>query len=389
MGRTWLAMLALLAGCSDRYGAYFTVEGSDAIQFDRAEFYFGKNAGMKVPVPPGHLALEPEPGLLLQRLLSESDVISLEAEAGSLTYYVPPGDVNDKLGDYVLVIAYAGNQPVGIAETFDFKLPTEEAVYKYQLPLVPYANETIEMWGRPAPDCIRWKRDRGTAHPSLVAITRDNDVDCDAFVDRDDAAADCEPLRYCDGMGGVGCIGASACVTLGDGCRIGTCQNKDGQAASCSAVSCAVDAACANCDLDAAPSELLDCVLLADGTHIDYPIIVKPTAALCSEPYKVYLVLPTGVSCANPKIEAAVNWMPGAPFNYEIAAAGSTCLLTLAPPMPGVKFEGVPHIMISIDSPPGGPTARQTFIIGLSTTVDACSTEQTVVVDPPTVSCSG
>ncbi len=381
-------MLALLAACSDRYGAYFTVDGHGEIKFDRAEFYFGEPAGTKVPVPPGHLATEPEPGLLMRRLVSDSDVVSLEAKGGSLTYFVPPGDVNDKLGDYVLVIAYAGDQPVGIAELFDFAIPTDDAVYKYKVPLVPYANEAIERWGRPTQDCIRWKRERGTDHPALVAMTRDNDVDCDAFVDRDDAAADCEPLRYCDGTGGVGCIGASACVTLGEGCRIGTCQNKDGQAASCSAASCAVDAACSNCDLDAAPSELLDCVLLADGTHIDYPITVKPTEALCTEPYKVYLVLPSGMSCANPKIEAAVNWMAGATFNYQIASAGSTCLMTIAPPMPGVKFEGVPHIMISIDSP-GGPTPRQTFIIGLSTTIDACSGEQTVVVDPPTVSCSG
>jgi hypothetical protein len=381
-------MLALLAACSDRYGAYFTIEGHDAIQFDRVDFYFGEEAGMKVPVPPGHTATEPEPGLLMRRQGSDSDVVSLEAKAGSLTYWVPPGGDNDKLGNYVLAIAYAGDKPVGIAELFDFAIPTDEAVYKYELPLVPYANEMIEMWGRPTQDCIRYKRDRGTNHPALVAMTRDNDVDCDAFVDKGDMAADCEPLRYCDGSGNAGCIGASACVTLGDGCRIGACQNKDGQTASCAPVSCVVDAACANCDLDAPPSELLQCVLFVDGTHIDYPITVKPSQALCIEPYKVYLVLPTGVSCENPKIETAVNWMPGAQFNYQIASAGSTCLLTLAPPMPGLAFEGIPHIMISIDSP-GGPTPRQTFIIGLSTTVDACPTEQTVVVDPPTVSCSG
>jgi hypothetical protein len=331
-------MVALLAACSDRYGAYFTVDGHDTIQFDRVEFYFGENAGMKVPVPPGHTITEPEPGLLTQRLVSDSDVTSLATKAGSLTYFVPPGDANDKLGDYVLVIAYAGDQRVGIAELFDFAIPTDEAVYKYELSLVPYANEAIELWGRPTQDCIRYKRDRGTAHPSLVAMTRDNDVDCDAFVDRDDQAADCEPLRYCDGTGNAGCVGASACVTLDEGCRIGTCQNKDGQTASCSAVSCAVDAACTNCDLDAPPRELLDCVLLANGTHIDYPITVTPTQALCTEPYKVYLVLPTGVSCANPKIDAAVNWMPGAAFNYQIASAGSTCLMTLTPPTPGAKF---------------------------------------------------
>ena len=144
MGWSWLAMVALLAACSDRYGAHFTVKGHDAIQFDRAEFYFGEEAGMKVPVPPGHLATEPEPGLLMRRLVSESDVVSLDAKAGSLTYFVPPGDVNDKLGDYVLVIAYAGDQRVGIAELFDFAIPTDEAVYKYELPLVPYANEAIE-----------------------------------------------------------------------------------------------------------------------------------------------------------------------------------------------------------------------------------------------------
>ena len=68
MGRPWVVMLALLAACSDRYGAYFTIEGHDAIQFDRVELYFGEEAGMKVPVPPGHVATEPEPGLLMRRL---------------------------------------------------------------------------------------------------------------------------------------------------------------------------------------------------------------------------------------------------------------------------------------------------------------------------------
>ena len=380
-----LALVALLAACSDRYGAYFVVDGHDAIAFDRVEFYFGKAAGAKVPVPPGHAMLEPEPGLLLERLVADDDVVSLSAKGGSLTYFVPPGDQNAKLGDYVLVIAYAGQERVGIAELFDFEVPAEDLVYKYELSLVPYANEAIELWGRPTADCIRWKRDRGS-QPALVAMTRRNDVDCDAFVDRDDPAADCEPLRYCDGTGNAGCTSASACVTLDDGCRIGTCSNRDGQAASCSPTSCAVDPVCAECDLDASPRELLDCVLLANGTHMDYPVTVKPSQALCSEPYKVFLVLPSGVTCENPKIDAAVNWMPGEPFHYEITNSGSTCLLTMMPPMPGMKFEGVPHIMVSMDSTIG-PTPRQTFIFGLSTTVGACSDQQTLVVDPATVSC--
>ncbi|NVB81630.1 MAG: hypothetical protein HOV81_24765 [Kofleriaceae bacterium] len=385
----WRPLLALvaLAACSDRYGAYFVVDGHDQIEIDRVEFYFGQKTGTMVPVPPGHTATEPEPGLLLRRLVADSDVVTLPATAGAYTYFVPPAEDNAKLGDYLLVVASKGDVPVGIAELFDFTVPTDDVVYKYELPLVDYAAQSVELWGRPTSDCVRWKRDRGS-RPELVAVARGNDVDCDAFVDRDDPAVDCEPLRYCDGTGNAGCIGAAACVTLDDGCRIGTCQNKDGQQSSCAPTTCAVDQACAECDLDAPTRELLDCVLLAVGTHLDYPVTVQPSQALCSEPYKVRLELPPNVLCTNPRIEASVNWLPGETFGYQIASGlDNHCLLTLTPPTPGAKFEGIPHVMVSIDSP-AGPTARLTFIFGLSTRVDACSTDQTIVIDPTSVSCT-
>ena len=47
-----LALLAVLAACSDRYGAYFVVDGHGEIEFDRVEFYFGENAG-EGPRPAG------------------------------------------------------------------------------------------------------------------------------------------------------------------------------------------------------------------------------------------------------------------------------------------------------------------------------------------------
>lgn len=386
MGKALLLLLAVLAACSDHYGAYFVVDGS-GIELDRVEFYFGEKVGTKVPVPPSHATTEPEPGLLFRRQLSDSDVVTLSSPASTLTYFVPPDDENAKLGDYLLVIAYKGDKAVGMAELFDFEVPTENVVYRYDLSLVDYATQSIEKWGRPTPDCIRWKRDRGS-EPDLIAMTRGNDVDCDAFVDRDDPAADCEPLRYCDGSGNAGCLGAAACVTVEDGCRIGTCQNKDGGSSSCVPTSCAVDPVCTVCDLHASPRELLDCVLLGAGTHQDYPVTVKPSQALCTEPYKVKIELPVGVMCLNPKIEAWVNWMTGTPFNYQIASGiDNTCVLTLSPPTPGETFEGVPHMMISIDTV-GGPTPRQTIIFGLSTAVDACGSEQTVILDPATVGCS-
>jgi hypothetical protein len=390
MGRSLLALLAVLAACGDRYGAYFTVDGHDTIEFDRVELYFGEKDGDEVPVPPGHMSIEPEPGLLFRRQAADSDNVMLAAPASSYTYFVPPGEANDRLGDYVLAIAYRGNDPVGIGELFGFEVPTDEVVFTYQIPLVGYANEAIERWGRPAPDCIRWKRDRGDG-PTIVAMARGNDADCDAFVDRDDPAGDCEPLRYCDGSRGPGCVSDSACVALdgndGNGCRIGTCQNKDGQTSACSPTTCAVDAVCTACDLDASPRELLECVLLANGTHLDYPITVKPSQALCSEPYKVFVRLPTIVPCLNPKIEAAVDWMPSEPFHYQIdPGPGSTCLLTIMPEMPESSFVGVPHIMVSVDSA-GGPMGRQTFIFGLSTVVEACGGDETIDIDPATVSC--
>jgi hypothetical protein len=42
--------------------------------------------------------------------------------------------------------------------------------------------------------------------------------------------------------------------------------------------------------------------------------------------------------------------------------------------------------MISFDSA-GGPTVRQTFILGLSTTVDLCTDQQTITVDPASIGC--
>jgi hypothetical protein len=130
-------------------------------------------------------------------------------------------------------------------------------------------------------------------------------------------------------------------------------------------------------------------VLLANGTHLDYPISVMPSQALCSEPYKVYLQLPPNVACVNPKVEAAVNWMPGEEFHYEIEQGldpGTACVLTLMPPTPEAKFEGLPHLMVSIDST-SGPTSRRTFIFGLSTTVNGCSDHENVLIEPTTVSC--
>lgn len=374
----------MLAACSDRYGAYFAIDGRGAIDFDRVELYFGKIAGEQVPVPPGRTSMEPEPGLLVRRLVADSDSVTLAERVDATTYFVPPGGDNDKLGDYLLVIAYKGETPVGMAELFDFEIPTDDVVYKYEVPLVAYAPQEIEIWGRPTPDCIRWNHDRGSK-PKTVAMVRTNDVDCDAFVDRNDPALDCEPLRYCDGTGGAGCLGTVACLADDNGCRIGTCLNKDGLQSSCTPTTCVLDAVCSGCDLSASPREQLECVLFENG-HVDYPITVMPSQALCTEPYKVLLELPTGVSCGNPMVEAWANWLDGGTFDFDIAGTGSTCLLTITPTVTGAKLDGIPHILISVDSP-GGATARQMFIIGLTTQVDLCSDQQTVSVVPTSFGC--
>jgi hypothetical protein len=64
----------------------------------------------------------------------------------------------------------------------------------------------------------------------------------------------------------------------------------------------------------------------------------------------------------------------------------TTCLLTVTPPTPGAPFDGIPHLMISIDSN-GGPTSRQTFTVGLTTQIELCTIEQTVTVLPSTIGC--
>lgn len=367
----------LLVGCDDRYGTYLRVDGHGEIAFDRVEFYFADAIGAEVPLTPGHATAIPDAQLLGRRLIVDSDVQLTDGSVDTWSYYLPPVGQNERLGDYVLAIAYAGDQPVGIGEVFRFRVSDEREVVVYTLPLVAYAGEDVERWGRTQPDCVLWRRVREAPQPQAVAIVRDNDSDCDDFPDRDDAIADCLPLEYCDGTGGTGCVGRVSCFTEATGaCQAGSCVNTDGAPSSCTGTSCANDLICSGCDLAAPPDELLACALLLQGTHEDYPIVVKPTQALCFEPQAVELVLP--FPCKNPRIEASVNFNPAPTFGYTIAqTTGNTCLLDIRPPTPGATFDGLPHVLISVDSL-ANAQLRTAFIVGLSIDVGICDMTQLI-----------
>ena len=373
-----LALLASLGGgaCSDRYGTYITVTTSDpTLAFDHIELYFGLAIGDRVPTSPQHLEPDPgEPQLLLTRVMAPTDIATFAQRETEYTLWIPDGGENDDLGAYVLAIGSANGQRVAIGELFDFEVTTERVVQKYSLALSAYDASQIEEWGRAGDPvaCLRYSKPREKPL-STIAIVPHEDVDCDGFLDADpNGASDCEPLLYCDGSGGGGCLGSQPCVRDSNACGVGVCRNKDGASATCEATTCVADILCDECDLTQSPASILDCALLSTATHpsSDLKVPVRATQQLCSDPTTILIELP--FACAQPQIDAVTYFMAGDAFRFDIASSptdAKTCVLTISG-APMAQFSGVPHLLISLD----GAGGRFAFVLGLTANVEGCPT---------------
>jgi hypothetical protein len=386
----WIALLLLLVACGpDRYGAYLVVDGRGAIQFDRVEFYFGKELGGDVPTTPRRPLPIDESSIVAKRVFTDADRQALSGPVGSLTYYLPETPVNEHLGRYVAVLAFKGDELVGIGELIDFEVATGEAVFRYQVDLVDAGSQDVERWGRPSIDCVRWTRERDGG-PRTVAVVRDGDADCDNFPDADLPNADCLPRTYCDGTNAAACDARVPCVTANgpSACQVGTCSNADGAATACVANVCIDEISCNECDFSGGPEAALECALLLDSTHVDSPIVVNPDFSLCAEPFEVDIVLPLGLDCLTPSIVRVVDWMPTEKFTYAVASViANTCRLTITPETPGSHFTGVPHILIAIDTP-GSPASRSGFFIGITANDGVCQYPATIIPEVRFGSCA-
>lgn len=369
----WIALwLLVCVACSDRYGAYLVVDGGGAIEFDRVEFYFGKLVGGELPTSPGHPQPTAGSSAVLARQFSDADVHAIGSAVGTLTYYVPDQPEHEALGHYVAVLAFKGEQLVGIGELGDFTTVTGEAVYRYTIDLVDARSQDVEVWGRPTADCMRWTRDRDGG-PATVAVVRDDDADCDTFRDGEDDNGDCLPRIYCDGMNPAACEAQVSCVTTsgGSGCGMGVsgCSNLTGTMNECQAAVCVDERACDDCK---GGGNAFGCVVMDNNIHVDTPIVVNPDYTLCSEPFDIEMVLPAAVECLNPTVVGVEDYMPGDDFTYSIASlTANTCKLTITPKVPGARFTSVPHMLITIDTP-ARPLARTAFVLGLTASDGVC-----------------
>ncbi len=369
----WIALLILCAACADKYGAFLDVDGKGAVVFDRVEFYFGKEVGGPLPTSPRHPTLTPGLSVVVKRQFAEADVVSIGSAVGTFTYYVPDQPGNESLGHYVAVLAFSGDQLVGIGELFDFDVTTEGAVYRYPIELVDARSQDIEQWGRPTPDCLRWTRDRGAGHPRTVAVVREDDADCDDYAERDGANSDCMPRVYCDGATSAGCEAQITCVTTSGGseCRVGvaSCSNLTGTVSTCATSVCVDEIACDDCR---SGGDVISCVVMDNNIHVDSQIIVNPDYTLCAKPFELDMILPPGIDCLNPAILGVEDYMPMDKFNYSIApGTANTCRLTITPEKADAHFTTVPHMLIAIDTP-AGALARTAFVLGLQATDGPC-----------------
>src|SRR5688572_5612572 len=104
-------------------GKYLYVDGREAqLQFDRVELFFGKRAGGQLPsyLPSGYDPKADEQ-VLLKRVLEQYAAAQAVALGDQVDLYLTPGDVEESgAGEYVMVIAWRGDAPVGIGEYIGF-----------------------------------------------------------------------------------------------------------------------------------------------------------------------------------------------------------------------------------------------------------------------------
>lgn len=384
-----LAVLAVVAGCTDRYGAYLEIDGRTGnLAFDRVEFHFGKYLDDTIPSTPATPIASPpvvQKGSLFKRAFEASDVQQLGARDTTFVYYLGANGQEQYLGAYVVAVAFAGDQPVGVAELTDFTIPGD-AVHQYPMPLVPFFANEVELWGNATADCVKWTRMRdGDTAKTTFAVVRAEDHDCDGFTDE----VDCAQLDYCPDASSS-CPGHDPCIA-GDTCAIGACTNLRGMPSAprrCLAPTdgavCLGPMACEACKSDA---QIQKCLGDAPFSHAEITIPVTPQERLCSPTYPIPFPLPGGMACENPRIDLplAGRWPDG--FSVGVTADpmnAGTCKLAIVEPAGGAKFSGIQHHIVLSVTDGGVTSARTSLLFGILTKLAPCGTPPDVT-DPSSV----
>lgn len=329
---------ALLCGCGpDHFGTYFIADGRPAaIDFDRAEFFFGSKIDGDFASLTGARS-----GDVYRRMFVDNDE-AVPATDRRSSYYLPT-DGATNVGSYVLVLARnSSDAVVGVAEASGFSLATSNEVIEVHLPLEPPDN--VETWGA-SPSCVAWAQRGGQA---TTAVVRDDDRDCDGAL----ATNDCNDLAYC-AAGDPSCSTApTLCLAT---CSLGCRANN-----ACEASVCLPAAACptnGTCGAASSVAERLACI--ADqSAHIK--VAVMDTGRPCVDSFVV--PLPSGSRCGNPIIEYAEPLPDG--YTFEVTDGATSCGISIKKPSSAASFSGIHHLLISIDAPSGvGP--RPTLFLGI------------------------
>lgn len=401
MTRVRYAPLVLIAAACARDtwqdGRYLLVEGDAAqITFDHVELFFGHHVTDRLPAAlPGYAPATATVSEELMRRVAPG-VSGVQAIADAPVAHVDlalPADVADRLGEYVLVIAYRGATPVGIGARADFTAqPSSITRYQVELEAYPTDPTTFARWGvgGAGQDCVRWRRG-----DEVVAVVRDEDLDCDGFID---AGVDCDPMSYCDGE----CAYAepAPCATDAIGCVYGRCANSVANGApmrTCAAETCLATTACdADCDGDTVVERLTCALGEAHGASPDVPVPVTPEGALCStpEPYVIYLDLPDGVSCVPSQPQAyTFDSHTIAAFTFQvvpmvtpltIGAATVECEVKIVEaPQPAntpPTLDEIVHFLVPLTTGAGPETSA---IVGLAPDPGGCEAQMQVPVVVP------
>ncbi len=377
--RVGLVVIAMLAACDGQQGAYLIVEGG-GVAFTDVEFYFGER---------DHASDDPRPvprlresddyrglqqiGLARQVIDGVPDVVRDADGDGTLTYYLPPGDGNEGLA-YVLVLARdAEGKPVGVAEAANVIAPND-AAYEYRLRLAPFADSGARTWGGDGADCVMWRRDRKGIGPSIIAVVREDDRDCDTSP----AIADCDDVAYCPPGSqdpGDACEAAQTpCVD--DRCRLGVCESRPSNTSGsqepkqCVATACLAEAWCDACvddpwNIDRA--DTLACISAYEAGipkgHVELRLPTTNLGTLCQQTFSVEV----GIPCGAARVEYPLPDPNG--FTYELGStATGLCSVTVHPPAanPNAAFIDV-HLVISFPAPNMTPPIARTYaVIGVA-----------------------
>lgn len=403
MTRVRYALLLLIAAACARDtwpdGRYLLVEGDAAqITFDHVELFFGRHVTDRLPAAlPGYTpSTAAGTEELMRRLVPGVSGVQAIADAPVARVDLAlPAEVADRVGEYVLVIAYAGATPVGIGARADFTAQPS-SITRYEIELEPYPTDpaTFARWGvgGNGQDCVRWKRG-----DEVVAVVRDKDLDCDGFLDDE---VDCDPMSYCAGE--CTYTDLAPCATDTTGCVYGRCANSLANGAptrTCAAETCLATAACDAACIGGTVVERLTCALGKAHGGSDVPLPLTPEGALCSspEPYVIYLDLPDGVSCVSSEQPAyTLDSHTIAAFKFQLApmvmpltigAATVECeVKIIEAPQPSdatPTLDEIVHFLVPLTV---GAVSETSAIVGLTPTPGGCEAAMQVPVVVPLMS---